>query len=1072
MPNGYVIFSTTGGNTQPLIAVDPNSLQPVGTFGVTSNDLGTSPTGFEAASHLGKCSWVKTGGGQVYYLHGSLFNSVGLLDVTNGQMNYVWDNETAGFTISESRVKGTCAGATGTTFGEAYVMVGPRYATLETGDVRIFKLTVNNGATYDANSLTFTGTSAANVVTLSPNDIIPGEVELGNCLGPIYDETDDTIMIQAQAGSDLNEYWMLKIDPSDGSILWRTEITDTGVPIRNSIMGWNHGRIVNGTYGQMSGVDSFALRTSDGEIVFTASDWTRGYTSSGAGWWDGKTNTFIGYDAPSDIVKWLFFRGDGQGDALSDVVTDICAEVGLAASDIDVTELAALTVPGYTIGRQVTARSAIEQLASIYFFDGVESDYTLKFTLRDGKSSSASIVQDDLAAIDNETGEFIREIRIQEVELPRRFTLTYMSSENDYQQQAHSSQRVVGPSAFQTSYSDNAINLPVPIVLDSDTAKQTVEKALISSWTERVSIASRLSWEFISLDPNDVVTITLDSGTVYRVRLTQTDIGLDFAMDLSALAEDAAQYTSTVTGDSGTGPLVQEFLSELTTKLIVLCSPLLRDSHDVSRVNSKVYTFMGGYGQPGWNAATLFRSSDNVSWDEAGSNVAEMTWGTCSTALGDTDLPYQTDNTNTVTVFLSTNTDAGLDSITSTEMLNGGNAAAIISADGRVEIFQFQTASLNTDGSYTLSVLLRGRRGTESFTGIHAVGDIFLLLEDAPADQVNLSLAEVDTTLYYRAVTSGTMFEDADNTSKASPGRDLMPYRPVQLDLTSGTWGSDVVLEWVRQTRIGGFGLVDGTDDVPLAEDSEEYEIEIYTPGGTLVRTYTGLASNAATYSSGDQTTDSSSWTGFQDETANLLTNASFETLTTNAGGAFAGWTVETGSSAVAILTGADGSIIGAQDGDNYMSFAEATDQAAVEVNQTIDISVMADIIDQGNLQIRGGVYINSDTTDTDTGRIDLVWLDADDNVLQTDSGMDTAPTSGSWTQITTTGTAPNNARQLRVELHGTRNNGTALNVAMDTVTLEIDEGTKQFLHFKVYQVSAQVGRGFPSVTGVVDVGV
>ena len=66
--------------------------------------------------------------------------------------------------------------------------------------------------------------------------------------------------------------------------------------------------------------------------------------------------------------------------------------------------------------------------------------------------------------------------------------------------------------------------------------------------------------------------------------------------------------------------------------------------------------------------------------------------------------------------------------------------------------------------------------------------------------------------------------------------------------------------------------------------------------------------------------------------------------------------------------------------------------------------------------------------------------------------------------------TAPNNARYLRIELHGTRVSGSTINVHWDNVTIEVDEGTKAFLNFRAYQVSAQVGRGFPSAVKTIEV--
>jgi hypothetical protein len=87
-------------------------------------------------------------------------------------------------------------------------------------------------------------------------------------------------------------------------------------------------------------------------------------------------------------------------------------------------------------------------------------------------------------------------------------------------------------------------------------------------------------------------------------------------------------------------------------------------------------------------------------------------------------------------------------------------------------------------------------------------------------------------------------------------GNDLKPYAPAQLKAT-GSWGSNVTLSWQRRTRVGG-ELIDGTGEVPLAEDSEEYELEILDgPGGAVLRTATGLSDPEFTYTTAMQSADS-----------------------------------------------------------------------------------------------------------------------------------------------------------------------------------------------------------------------
>jgi hypothetical protein len=187
-------------------------------------------------------------------------------------------------------------------------------------------------------------------------------------------------------------------------------------------------------------------------------------------------------------------------------------------------------------------------------------------------------------------------------------------------------------------------------------------------------------------------------------------------------------------------------------------------------------------------------------------------------------------------------------------MLNGANLAALVRADGNAELIQFQDIAFE-EGVYTLATLLRGRRGTEVFTGAHAVGDLFVLLSGDAVTRRPLGLDRLGDTLHYRAVGRGGELRDARTAQLTLAGNDLKPYAPAQLEAT-GSWGSNVTLSWMRRTRIGG-ELIDGSGEVPLAEDAEEYQLEILDgPGGAVLRTETGITTTSFTYAPAMQAAD------------------------------------------------------------------------------------------------------------------------------------------------------------------------------------------------------------------------
>jgi hypothetical protein len=81
-------------------------------------------------------------------------------------------------------------------------------------------------------------------------------------------------------------------------------------------------------------------------------------------------------------------------------------------------------------------------------------------------------------------------------------------------------------------------------------------------------------------------------------------------------------------------------------------------------------------------------------------------------------------------------------------------------------------------------------------------------------------------------------------------GLGLRPLSPVHV--RGRRLGGDLVLSWIRRTRVGGDAWL--ASDVPLAEEAESYEVDVLS-GSTVVRT---LASSApgVTYAAAEQAAD------------------------------------------------------------------------------------------------------------------------------------------------------------------------------------------------------------------------
>lgn len=191
-----------------------------------------------------------------------------------------------------------------------------------------------------------------------------------------------------------------------------------------------------------------------------------------------------------------------------------------------------------------------------------------------------------------------------------------------------------------------------------------------------------------------------------------------------------------------------------------------------------------------------------------------------------------------------------LSSTTNAGLLAGANMAVI--GD---EILFYRDATLETDGTYTLRGLLRGRRGSEYAMGLHAAGDRFVLVNLSTMVRVAQSTADIGIAKSYKAVTNGMTIATAAARDFTNEGMGLKPYAPVQLGGGRDA-SNNATLTWVRRGRISGEWR--DSVDVPLSETSEAYEVEIFSSSArtTVVRTITGLTAPTASYSAANQTSD------------------------------------------------------------------------------------------------------------------------------------------------------------------------------------------------------------------------
>lgn len=630
---------------------------------------------------------------------------------------------------------------------------------------------------------------------------------------------------------------------ASGAFAWCTPATDSSTKTKVCLLHISEFRLDDVLDGEST------------ESQLTAGDW--GLASFGDAIhavWDSRRFSLYGLEGGDKPYRIHLGSAEAEGVTLANIVEDLCVLSGLqSGSDIDVSELVDTTVQGYVVAGQQTSRASIQPLSDMYFFDGVESDYKLRFLDR-GRASSLTLEEDDFVVSGDDAERSYTQTRVQESEIPTSVQFTYLDPGNEYQVGAQQASRVLVPRP--TVRSNNQQTIETPIVVDSNTARQTAEKTLFTRWNEREGFEFKYGFGGLRLDPCDVILMNLNNSRQVRLRLDSSDVGADLSIEMRGVQEAANQYVSTIVGQGGNALEVTPVTTRPST-LFLMDMPFIRDTDDPGVVAPLMYWAAGMSGSVVFPGAVLYESLDLSSYDDISSTNVAASWGRLTEALPAPASPWTWDRVNSITLSVGQGADQ-FESADEIDVLTGVtsvNGLAIIRSNGEVEIIQFADVEIIGTNRVRLTNLLRGRRGTEVFADeAHAVGSLAVLLTESSLRSFTDAVFEIGQAHSYKLVSIGRTLEATTAQAQTPDGRSLRPYAPVQLKATLD--GSDIDLTAERRTRLNG-ELMDGSGVVPLNEESEAYELDIFdTDGETVLRTITGLTSPAYTYLDADITTD------------------------------------------------------------------------------------------------------------------------------------------------------------------------------------------------------------------------
>ena len=555
------------------------------------------------------------------------------------------------------------------------------------------------------------------------------------------------------------------------------------------------------------------------------------------------------------------YRGSGNvnlpPEYQSHILREISERCGLTYEDMDWS--IEFPVEGYGVTRKSTGRKVLEPLLQIVNHFAVEREGRIEFLDATQTAVTTQILESDLLPL--EEGIFYRENHVEVTELPETVELTYPAVSRDYQANTARAKRV-----SDVTGSTNKLSIDSSATLDPEIAKRSVEQWLQAAWEERITFDLLLPPKYLALEPADLATLALSDDRFLTLRVTKTEVGADYTIRVEGIRESVGQWDSNAETDD-VSVVRPPSVIQADPILYILDLPLVPGDTGPAQGFARLYWTATADTEDNWGGCTLVRI-DPVTEEPAyvGYISSGAPAGRILNVLGDPASPWRTDTENTLLVEWFHGEDR-VESVTRESLLQGSNAAIVVKANGDIEIIQFQTAVQNEDDdNWVLSNLFRGVRGTETMAYDHGADERILMIsrDDARAITVpveGLVLHDIDPndesyTYTYVPITATERFANAPRVTHTPVGRAFYPFAPVHQKAVRHANG-DLLITWVRRTRIGGELADSGPENVPLNEASEKYDLEVFNAAGdTVVRSVADLTSASYTYTMSDQTSD------------------------------------------------------------------------------------------------------------------------------------------------------------------------------------------------------------------------
>lgn len=500
-------------------------------------------------------------------------------------------------------------------------------------------------------------------------------------------------------------------------------------------------------------------------------------------------------------------------------------------------------IQGYTINNRASSLGKMRPLMQAYQVVGTESDYKVKIKSRSLNTSVATLTVDDIQA--HETGQAVPDQAIvvskSDIDVPARVNVSFRDSEKEFEASVQYADR-------EGTNNSAEYDLSLPMSLTSNKAKQIAEILINDALLESKGIISFLThFKYSHLEVEDMITLVTDYNTFTCV-IIDKESGNPGLVKLSATLNRVENYSSTAVGDSGSRtnatitPIPDSFLAVFDTVP-------LRDADLDYGFYYGVYPMRAA----GWGGAQIAASRDGMQWTAVSQLFNAISYGTGIGKLTSAATPGVYDQSETLNISMAYGT---LSSATETQVMQNLANMCIYGQPGRWEVLKFITATLEGNGTYTISNLLRGYWGTQHNMNNHEVNDQCIFISSDTIRRYGLlSQDDFENLFLIKATSFGRVFTETGATSIAALGEARTKRAPDIIGATRDSSGNITISfhKGLLQNR-------EWTDVNWTLTDISSFEIDVLNgAGGAVLRTLTTTGTNApftVSYTSAQQITD------------------------------------------------------------------------------------------------------------------------------------------------------------------------------------------------------------------------